>query len=89
MDEEQVPAIANRSQRFGEGMIHGQASPPESLQAEANRFNASVPKVYRPSGSGIGMSAGQAEATYSGLFRNANGSAADTYQSKKFFPEDE
>ena len=84
-EQPQVPAISNRSQEFGSGMIGGQVAPPMSLQAEADRFNASVPHNYRPSGSGIGMSAGQAQTTFGGMFRNANGYAADTYQTKKYF----
>ena len=49
----QPPAISNRSQEFGSGMIGGQVAPPDSLQQEAARYNASVPRNYRPSGSGM------------------------------------
>lgn len=84
-EEQQVPAVANRSQEFGSGMIGGQVAPPASLQETAARYNASVPRNYRPSGSGIGMSAGQATATFGGMFRNPNGSATDTWETKRYF----
>jgi hypothetical protein len=91
-DEEQIPArvapaVANRSQQFGEGMIHGQVAPPESLQQEAARYNASVPREYRPSGSLNGMAQDQYQATLGGAFATPNGSAMSTYQTKKFFEQ--
>lgn len=87
--EEQVPpsAVQNRNQAFGQGLLHGAESPSPSLQAEADRFNASVPQHYKPSGSGNGMSQGQYQTTLGGAFANPNGSALDTYATKKFFEQ--
>lgn len=86
-DQDQIPAYANRNQAFGEGMVHGQVAPPPSLQDEAARYNAEVPRAYRPSGSFNGMAQGQYENTLGGAFRNPNGSAMDTYATKKFFEQ--
>jgi hypothetical protein len=84
-ENERVPAVANRSQEFGTGLVGGQVSPPESLQQEATRYNAATPKVYQPSGSGIGMSSSQAQATFGGLFGVGNGSSAQTWETKRYF----
>lgn len=84
-EEQQPPAIANRNRMFGEGMIHGQVEPPQSLQEEASRFNASVPTEYRPSGSLNGMAQDQYENTLGGSFKPMNGSALDTWSTKRYF----
>ena len=84
-NEQQVRAIADRTQQFGEGMIHGQVAPPPSLQETAARYNASVPREYRPSGTLNGMSNEQYENTLGGAFANPNGSALSTWQVKRYF----
>jgi hypothetical protein len=84
-NEQQVPAIANRNEAFGAGLVGGQVQAPPSLQAEAARYNASVPQEYRPSGSLNGMSQEQYQATLGGAFANPNGSAMDTWSTKKYF----
>ncbi len=85
MNEEQVPAVYNRNAAFGEGLIGGQVQPPMSLQAEASRFNAQVPRAYRPTGSFNGMSQAQYENTLGGAFANPNGNALDTWMTKRYF----
>ncbi len=91
MNDEEAPtsAIYNRNAAFGEGLIGGQVAPPPSLQDEAARYNAEVPRAYRPSGSGNGMSSGQAQATLGGAFANPNGSALDTWATKRYFTPSE
>jgi hypothetical protein len=88
-NEQQVPAIANRNEAFGTGLVGGQVQAPPSLQEEAARYNAEVPRAYRPSGSGNGMSSGQAQATLGGAFANPNGSALDTWATKRYFTPSE
>ncbi len=66
-------------------MVHGQVAAPPSLQDEAARYNAQVPREYKPGGSLNGMSGEQYENTLGGAFRNPNGSAMDTYATKKYF----
>jgi hypothetical protein len=87
MDDEQqkVPAIANRNEAFGAGLVGGQVQAPPSLQEEAARYNSGVPHEYRPSGSLNGMAADQYQATLGGAFSNQNGSAEDTWSTKKYF----
>lgn len=84
-DQDKIPAYANRNQSFGEGMVHGQVAAPQSLQEEAARYGAQVPTEYRPSGSLNGMAADQYEATIGGSLAVQNGSASDTWRTKKFF----
>ena len=89
MDDEIPAPVQNRNAAFGEGLTGGQIAAPPSLQAESARFNSMVPHAYRPSGSANGMSSGQAQATLSGAFANPNGSALDTYATKKYFQPSE
>jgi hypothetical protein len=72
------PPIYNRIKAFGEGA--GGAS-----QSAADRYNASVPKTYRPSGSLNGISASQYELTMGGSFGTPNGQSLDTYKVKRYF----
>ena len=88
-DETLTPAVQNRNAAFGEGLTGGQIAAPPSLQEESARFNSMVPHAYRPSGSANGMSSGQAQATLGGAFANPNGSALDTYATKKYFTPSE
>ena len=81
------PPVQNRNEAFGEGLLHGAENPSPSLQAEADRFNAAVPQHYKPSGSGNGMSSEQYQTTLGGAFANPNGSALDTYATKKYFEQ--
>lgn len=85
MDEEEVPAVQNRNEAFGHGLVGGQVQPPPSLMAEAARYSAETPHEYRPSGSLNGMSSEQYQATLGGAFENQNGSALDTWSTKKYF----
>ena len=89
MDDEIPAPVQNRNAAFGEGLTGGQVAAPPSLQAEAARYNEMVPHAYRPSGTSNGMSAGQAQATLGGAFSNPNGSALDTYNTKKYFQPSE
>jgi hypothetical protein len=90
-DEDQVvPPVSGRSQHFGEGILSGgglsggaEISP--GLQESARRFNAAVPTAYRGLGSSNGMAASQYQATMGGMFATQNGSALDTYATKKFY----
>lgn len=88
-DEQQIPAVQNRNEAFGQGLTGGQVMPPPSLQEDAARYNSETPTVYRPSGSGNGMSAGQAEATLGGALGVGNGSAEDTWSTKRYFTSPE
>ena len=85
MDDEIPAPVQNRNAAFGEGLVGGQIAAPPSLQAESARFNSMVPHAYRPRGTSNGMSSGQAQATLGGAFANQNGSAMDTWTTKKFF----
>ena len=67
------------------GVVGGQIAVPPSLQEESARLNSMVPHAYRKSGSANGMSSGQYQATLGGAFANPNGSALDTYATKKYF----
>ena len=90
MDEQEVaPAIMNRNRAFGEGLVGGQIAAPPSLQEESARFNSMVPHAYRPSGTSNGMSSGQYRATLGGAFANPNGSALDTWATKRYFTPSE
>jgi hypothetical protein len=76
----------SRSQAFGEGMAGGQqefGSP--SLVAQANRYNAQVPKAYRPSGALNGIGIEQYKETLGGSFPTDNGSSESTYSTKRYF----
>ena len=91
MDEEQAeqqsPAegMSGRGQHFGEGMISGGEVSP-GLQESARRFMSGVPRSYRGLGSANGMGATTAASTMNGMLTaTQNGSAADTYNSKKWF----
>ncbi len=85
MDDEIPTPVQNRNAAFGEGLTGGQIAAPPSLQEESARFNSMVPRAYRPSGTSNGMSAEQAEATLGGAFGNPNGSALDTWMTKRYF----
>jgi hypothetical protein len=81
MDDDQQPdppPIYSRTKAFSEGGSSG-------LQSAAARYNAQVPKTYRPSGSMNGISASQYELTMGGAFGTANGQALDTYKTKRYF----
>jgi hypothetical protein len=83
-DQDQQSPVSGRSAHFGAGLLSGSESSP-GLQASAQRFMASVPTSYRPSGSGNGMSAEQATATMSGQLPVQDGQSDSTYLSKKWF----
>lgn len=74
-----APAYQNRLSAMTEG-IRGSAG----LQADQQAMAQGPPKV-RMTGSGNGMSQGQATSTMSGLLPTANGQAENTYESKKWF----
>jgi hypothetical protein len=84
-DQQYPPSAEGRNQNFGAGMMGGQIDPSPSLQETARRFNAQIPTSYRPSGTSNGMSADQFQATLGGMFPTQNGSATDTYQTKKYY----
>jgi len=73
-----------RGQHFGVGMLSG-GEPSQSLQELAARYKAETPTAYRPSGTSNGMSADQFSATLGGQFANQNGSASDTWETKKYY----
>jgi len=79
--------VRSRTQEFGGGMLGGTSmySPSPGLMADAQRFNAQVPKRYVPNGSSSGVSAGQYQATMGGAFRTQNGASDSTYATKKYF----
>lgn len=87
MDDDEfggAPPIQNRNQAFGQGMVGGQVAPGESLLLAARRYNAAVPRTYRPSGSLNGMSAGQYQSTLGGAFPTQNGIARNQYDVAKY-----
>lgn len=59
--------------------------PSESLLQLAARYKAQTPTSYKPGGTSNGMSAGQFQATLGGMFPVQNGSASDTYNTKKYY----
>lgn len=61
----------------------GEVSP--GLQEMAQRYKAQTPTAYQPSGTSNGMSADQFQATLGGMFPVQNGSASDTYNTKKYY----
>lgn len=75
-----APAYQNRNTAMTEG-IRGSAG----LQADQQAMNSAGPPKVRMTGSGNGMSAGQAQQTMSGMLPTANGQAENTYESKKWF----
>ena len=84
------PAYQNRNQSFGTGMNGFQGETPApvgspGLQQAQAQANSGGPARVRPTGSGNGMSAGQSEATMSGMLPTANGQADSTYATKKWF----
>ena len=85
-DEEQVqsPPVSGRSAHFADGLLSGGEVSP-GLAQMAQRYKAQTPTSYRPSGTSNGMSAGQFQATLGGLFAVQNGSASDTYSTKKYY----
>jgi len=85
-DEDQVapPPVTGRGAEFGGGMLSGGEVSP-GLAQMAQRYKAQTPTSYRPSGTSNGMSAGQFQATLGGLFAVQNGSATDTYNTKKYY----
>jgi hypothetical protein len=84
MDENAMPSTYNRNAAFGEGAVGGQFMPSQSLQETAQRFNALVPRSYRPSSSGNGMSRSQYQATLGGAFPTNNGMAQNQYEVAKY-----
>jgi hypothetical protein len=60
----------------------GEVSP--GLQQLAARYKAMTPTSCRPSGTSNGMSADQFQAL-GGMFPVQNGSATDTYNTKKYY----
>ena len=85
-DEENTPSVMSRSTAFGEGMGGGQQeNPSASLTSEAARYNAQVPKAYRPSGSLNGIGIEQYKRTLGGSFPTNNGSSESTYETKRYF----
>jgi hypothetical protein len=89
-DEQQdapaVEGISGRGQHFGLGMTEapGTMDSP-GLQQAAARYKAQTPTGYVPTGSASGISADQYQATMGGRLKNSNGSAADTWETKKWF----
>jgi hypothetical protein len=81
-EPQSAPAYQNRNEAFGEG--GGPVASPGLAQQQQSE-NAQGPARVRPTGSGNGMSADQAEATMSGQLPTANGQAQSTYTSKKWF----
>ena len=82
----QPPAYENRTDSFAQG--HATTGPvvgSPGLAQDQQSMNSSGPARVRQSGSGNGMSAGQSEATMSGMLPTANGQADSTYASKKWF----
>lgn len=87
MDDEDfggAPPFQNRNQAFGSGMIGGQAMYSNSLDREAARYNAQIPRMMRTGGSLNGMSEKQYQATLGGSFPTMNGLAADNYEVMKY-----
>ena len=78
-------AYQNRNAAMNEGINGGPVATSAGLQQQQAQENAAGPARVRPTGSGNGMSSDQAEATMSGQLPTANGQAASTYQSKKWF----
>jgi hypothetical protein len=85
-DEEQFqpPPVEGRGAHFGAGLLSGGEVSP-GLAEMARRYKAETPTSYRPGGTSNGMSAGQFQATLGGLFPVQNGSATDTYNTKKYY----
>lgn len=79
-----VAPIQNRNQAFGSGMIGGQAMYGNSLAQEAAKYNAQVPRTFRPSDSPNGMSAEQYQQTLGGSFPTENGIAEKQYDVWKY-----
>jgi hypothetical protein len=77
------PAYEDRTAAFAAG--HGMPTTSPGLSQDQQQMNSGGPPRVRPSGSGNGMSAGQSEATMSGMLPTANGQAESTYASKKWF----
>jgi hypothetical protein len=88
-DEEQMPPVSGRGQHFGEGMLSGSgisgAEISPGLAQMAARYAAQTPTSYRPSGTSNGMGADQFKNTLGGMFPVQNGSASDTYETKKYY----
>lgn len=79
----QPEAVQSRIGAFNEG--HGMPTTSPGLSQDQQAMNSGGPVRVRPSGSGNGMSAGQSEATMSGMLPTANGQAESTYATKKWF----
>ena len=78
-----------RTQNFGTGILSGGLEQSPSLLSDTQaRFNARVPKEYVPNGSASGTSADQMAQTMNGMLPVNNGSAVDTYESKKWFHDE-
>jgi hypothetical protein len=78
----------NRNQAMNEGINGAGAMPPavpQSFLVSQAKLNSGGPAKLHYSGSGNGMAAGQAANTMSGMLTDTgNGSAANTYASKKW-----
>jgi hypothetical protein len=85
-EEEQVqsPPVSGRGAHFAAGMLSGGEVSP-GLQQLAARYKAQTPTSYKPGGTSNGMAQGQFQATLGGLFPVQNGSASDTYSTKKYY----
>jgi hypothetical protein len=83
-DQQYQPPVSGRGDHFAAGMLSGGESSP-GLQQLAARYKAQTPTSYKPGGTSNGMSAGQFQATLGGLFPVQNGSASDTYNTKKYY----
>ena len=84
-DEEQAPPpVSGRSAHFADGLLSGGEISPGLAQMAA-RYKAQTPTSYKPGGTSNGMSANQFQATLGGLFPVQNGSASDTYNTKKYY----
>lgn len=88
MPEEPMGGVQNRNDAFTEGVSGAGAMapsiPPSLLQRQAN-MNSGGPARVKYSGSSNGMSQSMYQGTMGGMFPTQNGSAADTYQTKKYF----
>jgi hypothetical protein len=85
-DEDQVapPPVSGRGAHFADGLLSGGEVSP-GLQQLAARYKAQTPTSYKPGGTSNGMAQGQFQATLGGLFPVQNGSASDTYNTKKYY----
>lgn len=82
----QPPAYQNRNAAFSTGHSGAPTESAGLAQQQQAENAASHTTGVKPSGSGNGMSATQGSNTINGMLQDTGiGSAADTYQNKKWF----